>query len=83
MTGSTSEIRFEPYSKAFDYTFEDMRRRVPDLQKIHNVIGYAPKVHLDEILRRVVDYWIPQTPQLVRVGTRDRLTRFGLRLRPA
>ena len=31
-----------------------MPRRVPDLGKIHKLIGYAPKVQLDEIIDRVV-----------------------------
>jgi nucleoside-diphosphate-sugar epimerase len=33
-----------------------MRRRVPDTTKIHNLIGYAPKCDLDEILTSVIEY---------------------------
>jgi nucleoside-diphosphate-sugar epimerase len=32
-----------------------MPRRVPDLTKIRSLIGYEPKVALDEIITRVVD----------------------------
>jgi len=33
-----------------------MPRRVPDITKISGLIGYEPKVQLDEILTRVIDY---------------------------
>jgi hypothetical protein len=32
-----------------------MPRRVPDLTKIHQAIGYVPRVMLDEIIERVVE----------------------------
>jgi UDP-glucose 4-epimerase len=54
-TGSRSEIVTIPYDEAYEAGFEDMPRRVPDLTKIHNAIGYVPKVQLDEIIERVVD----------------------------
>jgi UDP-glucose 4-epimerase len=54
-TGSRSEIVTIPYDQAYEEGFEDMPRRVPDLTKIHQAIGYAPKVKLDEIIDRVVE----------------------------
>jgi hypothetical protein len=33
-----------------------MPRRVPDLTKIAQCIGYRPTVGLDEILRRVIEH---------------------------
>ena len=33
-----------------------MPRRVPDISKLRALIGYQPKVGLDEIIRRVIDY---------------------------
>jgi UDP-glucose 4-epimerase len=56
-TGSKSEIVKVPYDQAYEEGFEDMRRRVPDLTKIHALVGYEPKVHLDEILDRVIAYF--------------------------
>jgi UDP-glucose 4-epimerase len=53
-TGSKSSIRIIPYEEAYEAGFEDMPRRVPDLTKIRNLIGYEPKIGLDEIIRRVV-----------------------------
>jgi UDP-glucose 4-epimerase len=57
ITGSRSEIVHIPYDQAYEAGFEDMPRRVPALGKIEALIGYRPKVQLDEILGRVVDYF--------------------------
>src|SRR5262245_55550097 len=57
LTGSNSPIEFLPYSAVFDDSFEDMPRRVPDIAKIRRVVGYEPKVHLDEIIQNVIAYW--------------------------
>jgi UDP-glucose 4-epimerase len=54
LTGSSSTVQHVPYSEAYGAGFEDMRRRVPDLTKIHKFIGYRPRVSLDEIIERVV-----------------------------
>jgi UDP-glucose 4-epimerase len=56
MTGSTSEIVTIPYDQAYEAGFEDMPRRVPDITKIRRLVGYEPKVQLDETLTRVIDY---------------------------
>jgi UDP-glucose 4-epimerase len=56
LTSSASEIVLVPYDEAYEAGFEDMPRRVPDLTKIRNLVGYAPRVGLDEILRRVVEH---------------------------
>jgi len=56
-TGSKSEIVKVPYDQAYEEGFEDMARRIPDLTKIRTLTGYEPKVHLDEILDRVIAYF--------------------------
>jgi UDP-glucose 4-epimerase len=55
-TGSQSQIIYVPYEEAYAPGFEDMRRRVPDLEKVHQLIGYEPTFSLDDILKRVVDF---------------------------
>jgi UDP-glucose 4-epimerase len=57
MTGSESPIVTIPYDQAYEAGFEDMPRRVPDITKINALVGYEPRVHLDEILERVIDYF--------------------------
>jgi UDP-glucose 4-epimerase len=53
-TGSTSPIQYVPYDQAYEAGFEDMPRRVPDISKLGQLIGYQPKVGLDEIIDRVI-----------------------------
>jgi nucleoside-diphosphate-sugar epimerase len=55
-TGSQSKIIYVPYEEAYAPGFEDMRRRVPDLQKVHRLIGYEPHYRLDDTLKRVIDF---------------------------
>ncbi len=57
LTGSRSAIRFVPYDEAYEAGFEDMPRRVPDISKIRALVGYEPRVQLDEILTRVIEYF--------------------------
>ena len=54
MTGSRSSIAFVPYDEAYEAGFEDMPRRVPDISKLAELIGYEPKVGLDDIISRVI-----------------------------
>ena len=54
---SKSEIRYIPYSEAYEEGFEDMRRRVPDLAKIKKLIGYKSKYSLDNIIKDVIKYY--------------------------
>ena len=46
-------IEFQSYSQAYDDDFEDIRRRVPDLTRIREAIGYSPACSLDDIVRDV------------------------------
>ena len=56
LTGSASNIIFVPYDQAYEAGFEDMMRRVPDITKIRQLIGYKPKVDLDGLLTSIIDY---------------------------
>ena len=56
LTGSQSPIQYVPYDEAYEAGFEDMPRRVPDISKLGSLIGYQPKVGLDDIIRRVIDH---------------------------
>jgi UDP-glucose 4-epimerase len=60
LTGSESKIVFVPYDQAYEQGFEDMMRRVPDLTKIQELIGYAPTTSLDEILLNTIRYHAQQ-----------------------
>ena len=51
-----AKINFQSYADAYDDSFEDIRRRVPDLSRIRETIGYAPTKDLDAIIDAVADY---------------------------
>jgi UDP-glucose 4-epimerase len=53
-TSSASKIECIPYSAAYGEGFEDMLRRVPCIEKAHNLIGWEPKLSLDDIIGDVV-----------------------------
>jgi len=55
-TDSDSEIILVPYDEAYGEGFEDMPRRVPDLTKIRNAVGWQPTSCLDEILAEVIEH---------------------------
>jgi UDP-glucose 4-epimerase len=57
LTASKSEIVYIPYERAYGEGFEDMPRRVPDLGKIQQLLGYRPRKSLEEILSGVIDYF--------------------------
>lgn len=54
VTDSDSPIHHIPYNEAYQEGFEDMQRRVPDISKIKNLIGYKNTHSLDDILKKVV-----------------------------
>lgn len=56
MTASGSPIQFVPYDEAYETGFEDMPRRVPDIGKLRELIGYSPKMALDDIIRTVIEH---------------------------
>jgi UDP-glucose 4-epimerase len=56
MTGSKSEIVYKNYYEVYDRNFEDMQRRVPNIDKIKRLVGWTPKRNLDEIIRDVVEH---------------------------
>jgi len=56
LTGSKSEIVFMPYDEAYEEGFEDMPRRVPDISKIKQLVGFKPEMVLEGILQSVISF---------------------------
>jgi UDP-glucose 4-epimerase len=48
-----ASLEFQSYAEAYDHDFEDVRRRVPDLTRIRDTIGYRPEYSLDDTIRDV------------------------------
>ena len=56
ITGSKSKIVNIPYSKAYPEGYEDMQRRVPDISKIKNWLGWSPQIGLDQIIKDIAAF---------------------------
>lgn len=52
---SRSRIVFIPYDEAYEGGFEDMQRRVPNIDKIRARVGYEPRIGLDEMITSVIE----------------------------
>jgi UDP-glucose 4-epimerase len=49
-TNSTSKITYVPYAEAYGEGFEDMERRVPNIDLIKELVGWQPKRHLSTMI---------------------------------
>ena len=56
LSGSESTIQYVPYDEAYEAGFEDMPRRVPDISKIRDLVGYQPKLELNDIIKTVIEH---------------------------
>ena len=56
LTGSSSIIEKIAYEKAYPEGFEDMQRRVPDISKIKQVLGWLPEINLDQIIKDITAF---------------------------
>jgi UDP-glucose 4-epimerase len=54
LTNSSSELSFIPYEEAYLAGFEDMHRRVPDLNKIKKYINWVPQISLDQVIEDII-----------------------------
>jgi UDP-glucose 4-epimerase len=61
--GSSSEIRLEPYETDFPKGFEDTRRRVPDVTRAREILGFEARVELADGLARTLE-WCRQNYEL-------------------
>jgi UDP-glucose 4-epimerase len=56
ITGSKSGIEKIAYEKAYPEGFEDMQRRVPDISKIKQILGWEPMINLDQIIKDIAAF---------------------------
>jgi UDP-glucose 4-epimerase len=74
LTGSDSEIKYISYEEAYGSGFEDMKRRIPDISKIRDLIGWTPKVDLDELLMIVINYY--RSRQVLSESVQENLPKY-------
>jgi UDP-glucose 4-epimerase len=58
MAQSSSDIEYISYERAYGLGFEDMQRRMPDISRIRELIGFSPKNDLRDIIQSVIDYYM-------------------------
>ena len=68
LTESRSDLRLIPYDQAYAKGFEDMRRRVPSIDKIYQLMGWRPTKSLDEILQQTIEFQRAEDIQADRRG---------------
>ena len=56
VTQSQSAITKIPYDIAYNPGFEDMQRRIPDITKINEVLGWSPRLSLEAIITDVAHH---------------------------
>ena len=57
LADSCSEIVHVPYASTFGPHFEETRRRVPDVTRAREVLGFEARTNLKEGLRRTLDWF--------------------------
>ena len=53
---SPSPIVYIPYEQAYEEGFEDMRKRVPDIGKIQELVGFDPNFSSKDMILDVAEY---------------------------
>jgi UDP-glucose 4-epimerase len=54
LAGSDSEVEYIPYDAAYEEGFEDMVRRVPNVDRARRLVGFEPSVGLDDTILSVI-----------------------------
>jgi UDP-glucose 4-epimerase len=57
LVGSESPIELVDYERHFGPAFEDTPRRVPDVTRARQLLGWTPTVSLEEGLGRTLEWW--------------------------
>jgi len=55
--GSSSEIKLIPYEEAYEPGFEDFMRRIPNTDKIKQIIDWMPTTTLDDTIDQIIGYY--------------------------
>jgi UDP-glucose 4-epimerase len=61
-TESKSTISKIPFDQAYHPGFEDLQRRVPNLQRIQELLKFKPSYGIDDILQHVIEFEKSQQP---------------------
>ena len=69
ISGSSSPIQFVSQENVYGKSYEDIPRRVPDIQRMRTILGEEPRIGLEEGLRRTIAWYRRETSskEIVRV----------------
>jgi UDP-glucose 4-epimerase len=65
LTASRSEILLISYEQAYGPGFDDMMRRVPDLTRADELLGWAPKRRLNDIITEIASKMAPSDERIL------------------
>ena len=57
ISGSRSSVTFVPQQSVYGDSYEDISRRVPDIQRMREILGVTPQVPLEEGLKRTIEWF--------------------------
>jgi UDP-glucose 4-epimerase len=57
VAGSRSTVRFVTQTEIYGPSYEDIRRRVPSIRKMRDLLGVVPRVSLDDGLQRTIEWF--------------------------
>jgi UDP-glucose 4-epimerase len=69
LTGSVSRITYVPYSSAYGSDFEETRRRVPDVSRAREMLGFEAQTDFEEGLQHTIA-WFQEKEQVRRAADR-------------
>jgi UDP-glucose 4-epimerase len=55
LCGSSSPIELVDYNEAYGPSFEDMRRRVPNVDRLRRLTGFVPETSLEDTIRQIIE----------------------------
>ena len=55
LTNSSSKINYKKHSEVFGNNFEEPSRRVPDISKIKDFVGWQPSTSLEKVILEIAD----------------------------
>lgn len=57
LSNSSSKIVFLPYNNVYDSGFDEIPRRIPDITKLRQMIGFSPKYSINDIIIDTINYY--------------------------
>jgi UDP-glucose 4-epimerase len=70
LSGLPSSVVLVPEAEVYGRGYEDIRRRVPDIRRMREILGVDPRVRLEEGLKRTLEWFSRERLNMERLGRR-------------